>query len=549
MERIVGGHYKLGTRIGAGSFGKIFTAENIHSHRKVAIKMENSHSRVPQLAYESKLYAIFSGGTGIPRLHWYGTEGSHNIMIIDLLGKSLEDLFVQCHHRFSLKTVLMLADQMISCVEFLHNKNFIHRDIKPDNFAMGLGSSSNQVFIIDYGLSKKYRDQHTHTHIPYIEGKSLTGTARYASVGALKGIEQSRRDDLESLGYVWLYLLRGGLPWMGLNGKDQKQKYNRICDVKSKTSFVDLCKGFPNEFVKYFNAVRSLRFTDKPNYSELKQMFRDLFIKLGYVYDYQYDWVKPNSNSSQIIHSRQSIYSQVISEAKQQKGNNTKVSIHNNQLSKQASMLAKIHSIPVFSDNENNAETKNTKSRNQPTKPNTKEKNANNQSCFVVNKNPINKNQDNENVNENNSLIEQEAKPNKNTNLTKNVQNRNRIPQSALAGGRREKLHRQQTKNEQEQLMAYNRMNNLNTMDVRNSSNYRLDRGVTQRNQNESRPRTRNGNLESPRRKVTTNASRMSTARKNTKENNQRRILMDYWLEESRNRRLASNKQRAPFHS
>ncbi|KAH0790045.1 CK1 family protein kinase [Histomonas meleagridis] len=213
-------------------------------------------------------------------------------MVIDYLGKSLEDLFVLCHHRFSLKTVLMLADQMLSCTEYIHKKNFIHRDIKPDNFVMGIRNTSNQVFIIDYGLAKKYRDQKTHVHIPYCDGKSLTGTARYASVNALQGKEQSRRDDLESLGYVWLYLLRGNLPWMGLTAKDQKQKYQKICAVKSRTTFEELCKGFPDEFVRYFHIVRNLKFSETPNYSELRKLFRNLFIREGFVYDFKYDWNK-----------------------------------------------------------------------------------------------------------------------------------------------------------------------------------------------------------------------------------------------------------------
>jgi serine/threonine protein kinase len=160
MDRIVGGHFHLRQRIGAGSFGEIYSAEDTRMHRRVAVKFENFRTRVPQLSYESKLYTIFSGGIGIPKLHWSGTENRNNVMVIDLLGKSLEDLFVACGHRFSLKTVLMLADQMLSCVEYIHNKNFIHRDVKPDNFMMGLGDASNQVFIIDFGLAKKYRDPH-----------------------------------------------------------------------------------------------------------------------------------------------------------------------------------------------------------------------------------------------------------------------------------------------------------------------------------------------------------------------------------------------------
>jgi serine/threonine protein kinase len=296
MDPVVGGHYRLKRRIGSGSFGEIWSAENTRSHRRVAVKLESVRSRVPQLSYEAKLYSIFAGGTGIPRLHWMGTEQAYNVMVIDLLGKSLEDLFVACHHRFSLKTVLMLADQMLSCVEYIHNKNFLHRDIKPDNFVMGLGNQSSQVFIIDYGLAKKYRDQHTHVHIPYIEGKSLTGTARYASVAALKGSEQSRRDDLESLGYVWMYLLRGSLPWMGLTGRDQKQKYARIADVKVRTSWEQLCSGYPEEFIRYFTMVRALQFQENPNYAEMRQLFRNLFVRQGLIYDYKYDWTHRDTN-------------------------------------------------------------------------------------------------------------------------------------------------------------------------------------------------------------------------------------------------------------
>lgn len=290
---IVASRYRLEYKIGAGSFGQIYYAEDMESGFPVAIKTESVDCTVPQLTYESKLYSYMSGSTNVPRIYWFGVQGGKNHMVIDLLDSSLEDYFREYNCRFSLKTVLMLVDQMISCVEFLHKKNFIHRDIKPDNFVMGRGFDSNKIYIIDFGLAKKYRNTSTHAHIPYCEGKSLTGTARYASVNSLRGCEQSRRDDMESLGYVWVYLLKGRLPWMGLDTRDKNHRYDRIAECKAKTSIEDLCTGLPDEFVEYLEQVRSLKFTEEPNYTGYKEMFKRLFRRLGYVYDYEYDWCYP----------------------------------------------------------------------------------------------------------------------------------------------------------------------------------------------------------------------------------------------------------------
>ncbi|ORX90900.1 putative casein kinase I [Basidiobolus meristosporus CBS 931.73] len=301
MDFRVANKFRLGRKIGSGSFGEIYLATNIVSGEEVAVKLESVKARHPQLEYEAKVYKALAGGVGIPFIRYFGTEMDYNCMVMDLLGPSLEDLFNFCSRKFSLKTVLLLADQMIARIEYMHSKSFLHRDIKPDNFLIGIGKWTNHVHIIDFGLAKRYRDPRTFVHIPYRENKNLTGTARYASINTHLGVEQSRRDDLESLGYVLMYFCRGSLPWQGLKANTKKQKYDRIMEKKMTTPIETLCRGFPNEFVTYLKYTRNLRFDDKPDYNFLRKLFYDLLVREGYHYDYVFDWTileKVPSNDS-----------------------------------------------------------------------------------------------------------------------------------------------------------------------------------------------------------------------------------------------------------
>ncbi|XP_065313646.1 uncharacterized protein LOC135922996 isoform X2 [Gordionus sp. m RMFG-2023] len=288
MELIVGEQYRLGRKIGSGSFGDIYLGTEVYTNQEVAIKLEHTASKHPQLHIESKFYRYMRGATGIPSLFWCGQEGEYNVMVLELLGPSLEDLFNYCSRKFSLKTVLLLADQLIDRVQTMHDRHFIHRDLKPDNFLMGFGKKGNIVHLIDFGLAKKYFDRTR--HIPYRDDKNLTGTARYASVNTHLGIEQSRRDDMESLGYVLLYFIKGFLPWQGLKAVNKRQKYEMIMEKKISTNIVELCNELPKEFFNYVNYCRHLHFEEMPDYLYLKKMFRTLGHSKKYKYDYLFDW-------------------------------------------------------------------------------------------------------------------------------------------------------------------------------------------------------------------------------------------------------------------
>ena len=289
---------ELVKRLSGGSFGEVYLGKMVRSGHEVAVKIEPQSFGNQFLLHEGNVYRQLEGGPGISKVHWFGLHGhDYAIMTMDLLGPTLYDLFTGCGDRLSLKTVLMLADQMVDIMEHVHNNNFVHRDISPNNFMIGTGDQSHKLFLIDFGHAKKVSRSPVYMpstrHRFHQKKPQLVGTPRFVSVFAHMAQEAALRDDMESLGYVWLYLLQGRLQWQGIRTNTTEEKMRKIADLKIKTPVEDICKDVPEEFAIYLEHIRSLGQYDKPDYANIRQMFKDLAAKHEFELDDVYDWTVP----------------------------------------------------------------------------------------------------------------------------------------------------------------------------------------------------------------------------------------------------------------
>ncbi|OHT02123.1 Casein kinase I isoform epsilon [Tritrichomonas foetus] len=286
-------HYR--EQIGSGSFGSVYVAED-PTGSIIAVKKEPITIRAPQLFNEVNVYNEIKGGVGIADIKCWGTQGKYNILVMDYLGKSLQDLFNL--NPFNLKTVLMIANQILCRLEYLHKRNFLHRDVKPDNFLTGRQSKANILYMIDFGLSKKYRDPKTNIHNPIEYGKALTGSTRFASLNNHSGIEYSRRDDLESLAYILIYFMKGKLPWQGIEAANLETLNEKVYHIKKNTQIKQLCYGLPLEFGTFLSSVRNLEYDEEPKYSDYRKMFIDLMLKFDLCFDGMFTWIRVKAATS-----------------------------------------------------------------------------------------------------------------------------------------------------------------------------------------------------------------------------------------------------------
>ena len=265
-------NYTLIKKIGEGSFGAVFLAKD-NKQSLFAVKVEEKPTK-ERLRNEYNIYKKILRNrdiSGIPQVYNLIETPDYNILVMELLGSSLENVFQKYEKNIKINTIYKLALDIITILEQFHNRGFIHRDIKPNNFLFNYDKPYNQIYLMDFGLSKQYIQDGK--HIDLKTDRSLIGTARYASLNIHWGIEPSRRDDLESVGYILIYLLKGKLPWQGLKADKDKSQIQKIGEKKLMISLDKLCENIDTCFKDYLIYTRQLKFTQKPDYEYLRNLF------------------------------------------------------------------------------------------------------------------------------------------------------------------------------------------------------------------------------------------------------------------------------------
>ena len=296
---------------------KIYEGLNEITKEPVAMKFEKIGGKFELLESEA-YFLLLLKGFGIPRLISFGKNSNYKILVEELLGPSIYFILDIKDNKTRLNDVCLIALQILDRLEYIHSKNVIHKDIKPFNFIFGK-KDPNILYIIDFGLSKKYRSTRTGKHIKFNKIKQVDGSFRYMSINCNRGYEQSRKDDLESLGYMLIYLAKQYLPWSDIVDNLKENENVRILETlakKVRTRPEELCSGLPLEFAEYIKYCRKLEFEDDPNYNYLKHLFITILNRNGELVDeryinlIQFSWLKKKKSSKLInINEKSTSYS------------------------------------------------------------------------------------------------------------------------------------------------------------------------------------------------------------------------------------------------
>ena len=302
-NKIIFGKYKIIKNIGKGAYSKVFLTKNIINQDLFALKIQNKSHKFGSL--ESEAFYLFRlKNIGIPKIFSYGHLGQYYILVEELLGKTLEELFKENKNKLNiirLKDMLMAGIQIINIIKYIHSKNILHLDIKPHNFLVG-NPNNSIIYIIDFGLAKNYRSSRTGKHSQFSKNNYFNGNICFSSVNTMKGYEPSRRDDLESIGYMLIYLYTQHLPWDSILTKNKNELIKKIFEIKSLIPIKMLCENTPKEMNEYMKYVKSLKFEEEPDYNYLIKIFEDMLKKINQVNDLNFSWINEElkNNSSKI---------------------------------------------------------------------------------------------------------------------------------------------------------------------------------------------------------------------------------------------------------
>ena len=288
-SKLIFGKYSIKYLISKGSFGEVYLGTNVLNNKDYAIKMERT-SKGESLLKEEAYVLLFLKGPGLPNVITFGISGRYHILIENLLGKSIYNIWLEKEKKFNIKDTCMFAIQALERVEYVHSKNYLHRDIKPANFLVG-NPDQSQIYLIDFGNARKYRSSRTGKHLPFSRNYKIYGTTIFLSLNVLKGIEQTRKDELESLGLVIIYLYKGYLPWSNYKFKDIFQALEKIKAIKENLSMKQLCHGLPIEMFEYMNYIKNMNFEDTPDYRYLQSLFLNILKNIGEKNDLFFSWV------------------------------------------------------------------------------------------------------------------------------------------------------------------------------------------------------------------------------------------------------------------